>query len=1134
MTSDNILILILYIQMSKKSSTNNKKKDWKSIFLEFLSRTAPFSSKIGPVDADTAPLALLHLLLALDHKRPVFFASANLARAEQCREDFTAWASFVNQNFTSMILPDGSTLTQKVLSSDSPRAKALFRMTHDCPDVVFGSVSGLSAPAPRPSLMRDSELPLHTGDTIKQSDLVSRLVSMDYDDEPEVSAAGEFSRHGGLVDVFSSSEELPARIEFFGNEIDSIRLFDPVTQLSVRKVSSYRIILRSGSSFAAAEQDERHVIEKVSGLDYLDDGHYLLIQETPGDLLYQLEHYGTEEDADKWLQWLDKNQENSISLEDTAGSAAGECEPFPCFSTGKDALAANLPPEQREELETEHAFSFLAQQVVASRIRQWISEKTTVRLLIPPEINQEQIDEFLKEHQLEQSDLLRIDHARIPCGFYLPEQKTAVLTLREIYALPHKHRSLVQDKMTELLRERSSSQESNSFHEQDISAEAFNLSEGDYAVHLNYGICIYHGLRITESNGLREEMIELEFDDDVTMRLSIKQAHLLTRYIGAKSTGVILSKINGTRWKNKRQEAFEAIRTLAFDMLRIQALREKSPGTSFPEDTPEQTLFEQAFPFYETADQLRANAEIKRDMESDKPMDRLLCGDVGFGKTELAMRAACKCALSGRQTAILVPTTVLAQQHYLSFRERFAGTSIVIEQLSRFKTKKEQAEIVQRLKQGAVDIVIGTHRILSNDVQFKNPGLLIIDEEQRFGVIHKERLKHLRATIDVLAMTATPIPRTLHLSLSGIRDLSTLMNAPVHRLPIKTIFAQYDMNVIRSAIELELSRGGQVYYLHNRVKTIEQEAAMIRAMFPDIEVAVGHGQMDKSELEEIMTKFIEGSVKILVCTTIIESGIDIPNANTIIIDRADRFGLAELYQLRGRVGRWVRQAYAYLFLPKDNILTGNARKRIAAVRKYTHLGSGFQLAMSDLEIRGAGNILGAEQSGQINAIGFHLYCTLLRDCVAHLKGEVTETHKPCTIHLDFLVYAISTKDDRICACIPPDYIENESTRLHEYRRLALFNGKESQIDEYSAEMKDRFGKIPESFEHLLLVNRIRLCAEGQGIDSVSCQDNTVYLEKNGVIQRMKNKCFPVLPSCLKNPQKLKMILNILHEIQSGK
>jgi len=1151
-----------------------KKRTWKSTFFNLINKPSGASGRIGPVESDMMPIALLCLAAndtgssaakrssaartktenrakksaavenarkdascAQDGKRgPLFYVTASQSRAEQCRDDLTAWAEVAGKELTVHTLPDGSTRRQNLLQSDSPRAEALHRLLLEPPDVFFGSVTSLTSPAPVPRLMRESELELKVGAEIDLKALAERLVEMGYDDELEVGMRGEFARRGGLIDIFSSSEPMPARVEFFGDTVESIRLFRPDTQMSTGKVDSYRVILRSGSGCDGTVLNGKECAS-APAFAYLQEAGFTLVEEAPGEIRTHLARYGTPEEAEQWAGFEEKMRAEGrlVALEDAAGAAApdgGPCVAFPCYSTGRDAMAAaaghgGAAPGSGPDADgrvLDQAFSVLAQQLTSNRIRQWVESKTHVALLVGPDSDPHQVRRWLLDHDLCENEFLTVEDGAVPCGFYLPKEQLAVLTIRDLFALPYRRRSMSHELRIEADTPRT---EPPPREDEAGVISAGDLEEGDYAVHLNYGICRYLGLDVTEAAGARSEMILLEFGDEQLLRIPVRQAHLVTRYVGSKNTRITLNRINSARWGKACDEARHSVQNLAFEMLKIQAMRMKQSGTAFPADEPEQTLFEQAFPFKETPDQLRAAAEIKADMESARPMDRLLCGDVGYGKTELAMRAACKCALAGRQTALLVPTTVLAQQHYYTFQERFAGTGIVIEQLSRFKTKQEQQKILERLRDGRIDIVIGTHRLVQNDVAFKDLGLVVIDEEQRFGVLHKDRLKHLRATVDVLTMTATPIPRTLHMSLSGIRDLSTLMNAPVNRLPIRTVFAQYDPHLVRVAIERELNRGGQVYYLHNRVKSIEKAATEIAAMFPDVPLGVAHGQMDKGELEDVMSSFIEGRTKILVCTSIIESGIDIPNANTIIIERADRFGLAELYQLRGRVGRWVRQAYAYLFLPKDGILTGDARKRIAAIRRYTHLGSGFQLAMSDLEIRGAGNILGEEQSGQINAVGFHLYCTLLRDCVALFKGEKLPTAPDCELFLDFLSFAVEPPPGMIAAGIPLDYIESPRMRLHCYRRLAMFTS-EHDLDAFAAELRDRFGPVPEQVDHFLMTCRIRLAAASAGITGVTCRDNLVYLEKNKRMLRRDGLIPAILPS-LKPAQKLKLVLRTVRE-----
>jgi len=479
---------------------------------------------------------------------------------------------------------------------------------------------------------------------------------------------------------------------------------------------------------------------------------------------------------------------------------------------------------------------------------------------------------------------------------------------------------------------------------------------------------------------------------------------MVSRYIGSQAT-VTLHKIGGRKWVTAKIEAVKAVRDFAADMLRFQAVRNSTEGTVFPEDDLEQRVFEDAFPYEDTVDQKRAVIEIKADMHKSRPMDRLLCGDVGYGKTEVAIRVAFKAVMAGYQVAILVPTTVLAQQHYYSFTERFAQYPIVIEMLSRFRSPVEQKQIIEKMRSGGIDIIIGTHRLIQEDVGFAKLGLVIIDEEQRFGVKHKERLKHFRTAVDVLTMSATPIPRTLYMAMTGARDLSTIMTAPGLRLPIQTIVSHYDEKFVVESIRKEIRRGGQVFYIHNRIKTIQETADNLKRLLPEVKFAVGHGQMEEEELETAMTRFLSGKIDVLVCTTIIESGLDIPNANTIIIERADRFGLAELYQLRGRVGRWNRQAYAYLLLPQEQVISSDARKRISAIRRYTHLGAGFRLALRDLEIRGAGNLLGAEQSGHINTIGFDLYCQLLRSEVSRMSGGEDEFLPTVDVAIEFVDFA---------------------------------------------------------------------------------------------------------------------------------
>jgi transcription-repair coupling factor (superfamily II helicase) len=608
------------------------------------------------------------------------------------------------------------------------------------------------------------------------------------------------------------------------------------------------------------------------------------------------------------------------------------------------------------------------------------------------------------------------------------------------------------------------------------------LAEGDLVVHVSHGIARYHGMKLLDKDGRAEEHLVLEFRDGVRLYVPAARIDLVQKYVGGSQTEPELSKLGGTSWQKRKDRVQEAVLDLASDMIELQALREAQPGIAYPPDSEWQAEFEASFPYQETPDQLSTVAEIKQDMQRPRPMDRLICGDVGYGKTELAIRAAFKAVDNGYQVAVLVPTTVLAEQHFRTFRQRLAEYPFVVEGISRFRSPAEQRQIVERLAGGGIDIIIGTHRLVSPDVRFKNLGLVIIDEEQRFGVEHKERLKKLRQTVDVLTLTATPIPRTLHLSLLGIRDISNLETPPPDRLAIETRIARWDPELIRHAILRELNRDGQVYFVHNRVYNIQEVASKLQQIVPEARIRIAHGQMHEHELEEAMLQFVAGQSDILVATTIIESGLDIPNVNTIFINQADLYGLADLHQLRGRVGRYKHRAYAYLLLDSERGVTPTAARRLKAIEEFTELGAGFQIALRDLEIRGAGNILGTQQSGHIAAVGYELYCQLLENAVRKLKNLPVRT--PLEVHVDLPWEAF----------LPRDYVPGQKLRIEVYRRLARVRRPE-RLDEFRQELRDRFGPIPERVEWLLRLAELRLLAarwqigtirlEGQGTEWAS-------------------------------------------------
>jgi transcription-repair coupling factor (superfamily II helicase) len=659
-----------------------------------------------------------------------------------------------------------------------------------------------------------------------------------------------------------------------------------------------------------------------------------------------------------------------------------------------------------------------------------------------------------------------------------------------------------------------------------------DLEEGDLVVHLQYGIGKFLGLKNLPATSSRHpsnlnlqlstgtECLVIEYapansgDEPPKLYVPVTEAHLVGKYVGAGKAHPPLNTLGGTRWAKAKEQTEKAVRDIAAEMLRIQAARETQPGHAFKPDVPWQREFESAFIFEETPDQITAISETKTDMERPKPMDRLICGDVGFGKTEVAIRAAFKAVMDGRQVAILVPTTVLAQQHFNVFCERMADYPVRIELLSRFRTRREQQRVVKDLAGGSVDIVIGTHRLIQSDITFKELGLVVIDEEQRFGVLHKEKFKRLRTMVDVLTLSATPIPRTLYLALTGARDMSTIQTPPHDRLPVETIATQYDERVIRDAIQRELNRGGQVFFLHNRVMTIETMRSKLQSLVPQARIVVGHGQMDSDELEEVMTKFVNGEADVLLSTTIIESGLDIPNANTIIIDRADRFGLSDLYQLRGRVGRYKHQAYAYLLLPRHASLLNDVRKRISAIRQYSTLGSGFKIAMRDLEIRGAGNLLGAEQSGHITAVGFELYCQLLKQSVSSLKGEKVKSRIEVSVKLDFLdstgrdgvspsqientsgTAARRPSQKENTASLPHNYVTEPHHRIEIYRKLAQATDK-AALESLQKELRDRFGPLPPPVELLLQIAELKILASDKAVTAIEVNDDKLMLTHHG-------------------------------------
>jgi len=912
---------------------------------------------------------------------------------------------------------------------------------------VFTTPAALSQAVPAVEQFAAAEFAVSRGQGISFRGLVEKLNALDYDSEAVCEAPGSYAVRGGIIDVYPITATQPYRLDFFGDEIEGIRAFDPVTQRSGEAAESITI--------SASPRARALLGAPESGIaDYLPAGTHVLLVE-PAEL------ERGEQDAPITLDALfsSANADAKVSALFGVGDLDEATEIFDAPGTVEvvwetDSLAHfrsyptdDLVANERLQAEEDARARFLKQ--VAS----WAREGGAISIITAKEGEEKRAREILAgEPALRRARPrflrgalnegfrirrrgsstgfqpvgLEVARASSPC----PENRHGLearattesdtgwkpvllseifITETELFGRRRARRPGVTEAQRRALVQRAQVDQLLDFSE---------LVEGDFVVHVQHGVAVYRGLAKIESaapasavalgaggaggeRGARE-VISLEFDDGVVLHVPLQESHLVSRYVGLAKTRPRLGRIGTNRWEKTRRAAEVATVDFAAELLRVQAAREAQAGHAFGSDTEWQREFEASFPFAETRDQLRAIEETKADMERPRGMDRLVCGDVGFGKTEVAIRAAFKAVQDGRQVAVLVPTTVLAQQHLNTFRERMAGYPIVVEMISRFRTHAEQGKIVAAAATGRVDILIGTHRLLQRDVVFRDLGLVVIDEEQRFGVKHKERLKAMRATVDVLSMSATPIPRTLYMALTGARDMSVIETAPVDRHPIQTIVKTYDEKVIVEAVRHELRRGGQVFYLHNRVQSIDVIAARLRDLLPDVRIGVGHGQMDEKDLERVMTEFVAGKHDVLVCTTIIESGLDIPNCNTIIIEGADRFGLSQLYQLRGRVGRFKHQAYAYLLLHRHTHLMEIARQRLNALRSHNQLGAGFRIAMRDLELRGAGNLLGAEQSGHIVGVGFELYCQLLRQSVARLKGEKSAAVIRANVKLDFV------------------------------------------------------------------------------------------------------------------------------------
>jgi len=919
------------------------------------------------------------------------------------------------------------------------------------PSIIVAPIMALMQPVPSADAIAASSLSVAAGQPLDPERLARWLGEHGFQRCDAVDVPGDFARRGGIIDLYSNAHTDPVRIEFFGDEVSSIRLFDIGTQRSSHTLEALQI---PALTFTA---DQAGPKATTSFLALLPPDTLIAFQE-PTEI-----------------------QELGRTYLERLGERAGIIPVEALFRRANDFTQLHLhrftgvvPDAVRFDVASLPQFEPKAAD--ALRALAELAETAEVVVLCdnPPE--EQRFRELLEQERNAPSPPPR---GRLGGGtnLTLPQPlptregsngiRTAIGVMHRGFQwgrtayIPH-HELFHRYRQRRTLRRVAPARPIDSF---------FDLNAGDYVVHTLHGIGRFLGLKTIDREDRTDEYLALEFADKAVVHVPISQIHLVQKYIGSFHGRPRLSKVGGLGWKRTKERVAEAVTDLAAELLAVQARRATEAGLAYPQDTEWQREFEGSFLYEETEDQLRALDEIKADMTRLRPMDRLLCGDVGYGKTELAVRAAFKVVEYGKQVAVLVPTTVLAEQHHQTFAERLADYPFTIEVLSRFRTKREQAEIVARARKGQIDILIGTHRLLSPDVRFADLGLVVIDEEQRFGVEAKERLKRLRATVDLLTLTATPIPRTLHMSMLGLRDISSLATAPLDRRSIVTQVRMWDDALIREAILRELNRDGQVYFVHNFVRDIHQVANHLRSLVPEARCVVGHGQMAAHELEEVMLKFLRREADVLVSTNIIESGLDIPTTNTIFVDRAERFGLADLHQLRGRVGRSKNRAYAYMLLSPKHPVTDTAARRLKAIEHYSELGAGFQIAMRDLEIRGAGNILGAEQSGHIEAVGYEMYCQLLEQAVHRLRNEPADVYRPVNLDLG------------ISATIPRNYIRADRQRMEVYKRLTACRTA-AELDVLREDMRDAFGPLPESVETLLALAEIRVLAAPWGIRSL--------------------------------------------------
>jgi len=1071
--------------------------------------------------------AITAALVCRHFKKPCLFITHNDLLAKKVYEDI----SFFDADMAAL-MPSRELIFRRIDARSNEvmqnRLKTYDDIINGKNSIICASIEALLPKAVSPELFVSMAKELSVGDTVSIEEMKEYFIKAGYERIDMVEGKGQFSIRGGIIDFYSPIHQNAVRVELFDDEIDSIRYFDVLTQRSVSKAKEIRItparefIVSKEDFYTAAEnlQAELSGRLRTSGGDRKKKASDIKVKERISEDIEKLKQGIHFEGIEKYSPYFSGKDfslidylKDCIIFIDEPTRVKQRCETiglefqehfnqlledgevlpgqFDSLFTYENILlrmqdsrrvcldalyksSSDFNPQRTISITSRSMHPFHGKlNMLMEEIDVWKKRKYKVLILagarerglrLASDLRDRDVDAVYKDEldiELKEGHIIILPGI-LNSGFDFPSIKYAVISDREAFGIKRKTADKKKGKAIDVFTD---------------------LKVGDFVVHENHGIGQYIGIEKLKIDNMVRDYLHIRYSGNDKLYIPTDQLDMIQKYIGAEDKGPKLNKLGGAEWVKVKAKAKKAIEVMAVDLLKLYAERQQAVGFTFSEDTRWQKEFEDMFPYQETQDQLRCIEEIKQSMEDPRVMDRLLCGDVGYGKTEVALRAAFKCVMDGKQVAILVPTTILAQQHYNTCVQRFSNFPVNIDVLSRFKTHAEQSKVVANLKNGNVDILIGTHRLLQNDLLFNDLGLLIIDEEQRFGVAHKEKIKSLKKNVDVLTLTATPIPRTLHMSLIGIRDISIIEEPPEERYPVQTYVMEHNDEIIRDAISKEIGRGGQVYYLHNRVRSIQKVAAKIKEMIPEARVAVAHGQMDEKTLEDTMLDFYNAEYDVLVCTTIIEAGLDIPNVNTIIISDADKMGLSQLYQLRGRVGRSNRLAYAYFTYQRDKVLNEVAEKRLQAIREFTEFGSGFKIAMRDLEIRGTGNLLGREQHGHMEAIGYDLYIKLLEDAVRELKGEAVTESIDTSIEL------------QVSAFIPESYITDENQKIEIYKKIAYIGSHEDLFD-IEEEIEDRFGDLPEVVRNLLGISYIKHLARKCGIVSIAQKKNNIIVKFN--------------------------------------